>query len=474
MQDVLAYEEKDNRFYLSLHRTRSKKYICIESDLNRVSTEWRLLKASEPAGQFKVFQPRQDNFEYSVEHANNRFYVYTNWEAPNYRIMEAAESKTAKENWKELIPHRADTYISDFNVFNNFLVLTEDKDALTKFHVISHTGKKDYHISFDEPAWSVTIDDNSDFANNVLRYQFASLVTPPAVYDYNLDTQQKQLKKETEVLGGYKKENYVTERVWATARDGVKVPMSVVYKKGLKKNGNNPLLLYGYGSYGYSFFPDFNSNIISLLDRGFVFVIAHIRGGQEMGRQWYENGHLMNKKNTFYDFIDCGEYLVKEKYTSPHHLYANGASAGGLLMGAVINMRPDLWNGVIAQVPFVDVITTMSDSTIPLTTGEYREWGNPADSIEYFYMKSYSPYDNVTTKAYPNLLVTTGLHDSQVQYFEPAKWVAKLRSHKTDKNVLLFKTDMNAGHGGASGRFDSMEEDAVHYSFLLALEGIKK
>jgi oligopeptidase B len=389
--------------------------------------------------------------------------------------MQTPEEKTGKENWREIVPHRADVYLSAMDVFKNYVVLTEIKNARSDLHVIGFVGKVgSYYIQFDEPAYAIDVESTAGFEDNMLRYEYTSLTTPATWYDYDLVTQQKQLKKQTVVNGGFNKDNYTTERVWATGRDGTKIPISVVYKKGIKKDGNNPLLLYGYGSYGYSIFPEFNSNIFSLLDRGFIFAVAHIRGGQEMGRQWYENGHLLSKKNSFFDFIDCGEFLVKEKFTTPRHLYANGASAGGLLMGAVVNMRPDLWNGVIAQVPFVDVITTMSDSTIPLTTGEYREWGNPSDSIEYFYMKSYSPYDNVTAKAYPNMLVTTGLHDSQVQYFEPAKWVAKMRALKTDKNVLLFMTDMNAGHGGASGRFDSMQEEAVQYAFLLALERIRE
>jgi oligopeptidase B len=296
------------------------------------------------------------------------------------------------------------------------------------------------------------------------------MTTPYTVIDYNMDTKEKTVKKQTEVIG-YKKEEYETDRIWATARDGVKVPVTLLYKKGIKKDGANPLLLMAYGSYGNSIFPGFNSTVISLVDRGFIYAIAHVRGGQEMGRTWYDNGHLLKKKNTFYDFIDCGEFLVKENYTNSKHLYANGGSAGGLLMGAVLNLAPELWNGVVAEVPFVDVITTMSDASIPLTTGEYKEWGNPADSSEYFYMKSYSPYDNVEAKNYPNILVTTGLHDSQVQYFEPAKWVAKLREFNKSKNIILFKTNMDAGHGGASGRFESLREDALIYAFLLALEG---
>jgi oligopeptidase B len=385
--------------------------------------------------------------------------------------METPEAKTGSENWKEVIPHRKDVYISGLLVFKNHLVLAEMKDALNQLRVIDHTNHKDYYIPFPEAVYAAFPNVNPDYNTNILRFTYTSMTTPVSIYDFNMDTQQRELKKQTEVLGGFKSADYASERLWATVRDGVKVPISLVYKKGMKKDGSNPLLLYGYGSYGASMSPSFNSNIISLLDRGFIYAIAHVRGGQEMGRQWYDEGHLFNKKNTFYDFIDCGEFLIKENYTSKEHLYANGGSAGGLLMGAIVNFRPDLWHGVVADVPFVDVITTMSDPSIPLTTGEYKEWGNPADSAEYFYMKSYSPYDNVAKKDYPNMLVTTGLHDSQVQYFEPAKWVAKLRELKTGNNKLLFKINMDVGHGGASGRFDYLKDKAWQYAFFLALEG---
>lgn len=470
-KDVLVYEEKDNRFYMGLFRSKSKKYIGIVSDLNNVSTEYRLLEAANPTGAFKVFEPRQDNLQYTVEHFNDKFYIVTDWDAPNYKLMETPENATAKANWKEVIAHRNDVFVSGLTVFKDHLVLGEVKDAMNQIRVINLTNKKDYYISFDEPVYTAFVNVNPDFNTNILRFSYTSMTTPASIYDYNMETQQRELKKQTEVLGGFKKDEYASERIWATARDGAKVPVSLVYKKGMKKDGSNPLLLYAYGSYGSSMFPGFNGNVISLLDRGFIYAVAHIRGGQEMGRHWYDDGHLFKKKNTFYDFIDCGEYLISEKYTTKEHLYANGGSAGGLLMGAITNIRPDLWHGVVADVPFVDVITTMSDPTIPLTTGEYKEWGNPADSAEYFYIKSYSPYDNVEKKAYPNLLVTTGLHDSQVQYFEPAKWVAKLRELKTDSNVVFFKTNMEAGHGGASGRFDYLKDVALRYAFFLALEG---
>jgi len=470
-KDVMVYEEKDNRFYINVYRTKSKKYVAIVSDMNQVSTEYRLLEAAHPAGAFNVFEPRKEDFQYSIEHFNDKFYVLTDWNAPNFRLMETPETKTGKANWKEVIAHRKDVYISTLLVFNNHLVLGEMKDALNQLRIINLTSHKDYYITFPETVYASFPNVNPDYNTNVLRLSYTSMTTPASIYDFNMDTQQRELKKQTEVLGGFNKEAYASERLWATVRDGVKVPISLVYKKGMQKNGGNPLLLYAYGSYGASTSPSFNSNIISLLDRGFIYAIAHVRGGQEMGRQWYDQGHMFNKKNTFYDFIDCGEFLIKEKYTSTAHLYANGGSAGGLLMGGIVNFRPDLWHGVVADVPFVDVITTMSDPSIPLTTGEYKEWGNPAVKEEYFYMKSYSPYDNVEKKAYPNMLVTTGLHDSQVQYFEPAKWVARLREMKTGNNKLLFKINMDAGHGGASGRFDYLKDKAWQYAFLLALEG---
>jgi oligopeptidase B len=470
-KDVKVYEEKDNRFYIGVYRTKSKKYIGINSDMNQVSSEYRLLEAANPTGSFKVFEPRKENFQYSIEHFNDKFYVLTDWDAPNFRLMETPEGKTAKENWKEVIAHRKDVFVSNLLVFKNHLVLSEVKEALNQIRVINQTDKKDYYIPFDEAVYTTFPNVNPDYNTNVLRFSYTSMTTPGSIYDFNMDTQQRELKKQTQVLGGFKKEEYTSERLWATVRDGVKVPVSLVYKKGVKKDGSNPLLLYAYGSYGNSTFPSFNSNIISLLDRGFVYAIAHVRGGQEMGRQWYDQGHMFAKKNTFYDFIDCGEFLIKENFTTKEHLYANGGSAGGLLMGAIVNIRPDLWHGVVADVPFVDVITTMSDASIPLTTGEYKEWGNPADSAEYFYIKTYSPYDNVEKKAYPNMLVTTGLHDSQVQYFEPAKWVARLREMKTDSNKLLFKINMDAGHGGSSGRFDYLKDKAWQYAFFLALEG---
>ncbi len=471
-KDVMVYEEKDNRHYIGLGRTKSKKFIIIYSELSEQQSEHRFLDASNPGGNFTVFQPRTMGLVYDMDHYNDKFYIRTNLDATNFRLMETPLDKTSKENWKEVIPHRSDVYLAGIMIFKDHLVISERKAGLMNLRVINQKDKSDYYIQFDEPAYFAGVSINPDFNTNILRFSYTSMVTPSSIFDYNLDTKEKELKKQQEILGGFNKADYVSERTIATARDGSKVPVSIVYKKGTKKDGSSPLLLYAYGSYGYSTEPGFNRNVLSLLNRGFVYALAHVRGGQEMGRQWYEDGKMMKKKNTFTDFIDVGEFLIKEKYTSKGHLYASGGSAGGLLMGAITNMAPDLWNGVVAQVPFVDVITTMSDPSIPLTTGEYLEWGNPAIKEEYLYMKSYSPYDNVEKKNYPNLLVTTGLHDSQVQYFEPAKWVAKLRELKTDKNVLLLHTNMVAGHGGASGRFDYLKEVALQYAFLLALEGI--
>jgi oligopeptidase B len=388
--------------------------------------------------------------------------------------MECPLDKTSKENWKEVIPHREDVYLSDITIFKDHLVVSELKEGLMGLRIINQKDKSEHYLEFDEPAYLASVGMNPDFNSDTLRFNYNSMITPASVYDYHMDTKAKVLKKQIEVLGGFDKDDYVTERMFAISRDGKRVPVSIVYKRGFNKDGSHPLLLTAYGSYGATSYATFSSNRLSLLNRGFAVAIAHIRGGQEMGRQWYDDGKMMHKINTFNDFIDCGKFLVQEKYTSIGHLYAQGGSAGGLLMGAVTNMAPKLWNGILAAVPFVDVVTTMSDPSIPLTTGEYLEWGNPANKEEYFYMKSYSPYDNVVKQDYPNMLVTTGLHDSQVQYFEPAKWVAKLRELKTDKNIILFKTNMDAGHGGASGRFDYLKDVALQYAFLFALEDISE
>lgn len=470
--DVKVYEEKDNRHYIRVSRSKSQKYIFIESELSNQQSEILFLDATDPTGEFKVFQPRTMGLVYDIDHYNDKFYIRTNLEALNFRLMECPLDKTSKENWKEVIPHRTDVYLSGITIFKEHLVVSELKEGLTGLRIIDQKDKTEHYLEFDEPAYLASASTNPDFNTNKLRFNYTSMITPSSVYDYDMDAKTKELKKQTEVVGGYDKDNYIAERKFVTSRDGKRIPISIVFKKGVVKDGTHPALLYAYGSYGATSYATFSSNRLSLLDRGFIYVLAHIRGGQEMGRQWYDDGKMFNKINTFNDFIDCGEYLINEKYTSKNHLYAQGGSAGGLLMGAVSNMAPELWNGIIAAVPFVDVITTMSDASVPLTTGEYLEWGNPANKDEYLYMKSYSPYDNVVAKAYPNMLVTTGLHDSQVQYFEPAKWVAKLRELKTDKNIILFKTNMDAGHGGASGRFDYLKDIALQYAFLFALEGI--
>jgi len=474
--DVLVYTEKDPQFYTGIGRTKSKKYIISVSDHNGISSEFRLLDASNPTGEFVTFFPRKHGLQYYIEHFGNKFYIRTNADgATNFKLMEVEEGKTADmKNWKEVIPHRADTYLDGMEVFKNHLVLEERSNALLHLRIINQTDKKEYYVKFDEPAYDTGVSANPDFDTNILRFSYTSLTTPNSTFDYNMDTKEEKLMKEQEVLGEFKKDDYVTERLFATARDGVKVPVSVVYKKGFKKDGSQPLLQYAYGSYGYSTDPYFSAARLSLLNRGFAFAIAHIRGGQEMGRQWYEDGKLLKKMNTFNDFIDVSEFLLKEKFTSKDKLFANGGSAGGLLMGAITNLRPDLYKGILAGVPFVDVVTTMLDETIPLTTGEWEEWGKPKDKIYYEYMKSYSPIDNVVKKDYPNMLITTGLHDSQVQYFEPAKWVAKLRSLKTNNNLLLFHCDMEAGHGGASGRFKRFHEVAREYAFMLNLVGISE
>ena len=470
--DELVYEEKDPSNYIGVSKTKSDKYILITSQAT-VSSEIKWIDAGKPGDAFAVFQPRIKDVLYDVDHASDKFYIRTNLHAKNFKIVTCGEDKKDTTNWKDLIPHNDSILIQGFELFKNFMAVSERKGGLTQMHIIHLKDNASHYLAFDEPAYTASIGTNANYNTDTLRFNYTSLTTPNSVYDYNMISKEKKLQKQQEVLGDFKVGDYVTERLFATTKDGTKVPIAVVYKKGFNKDGNAPMLLNAYGSYGISSDASFSAVRLSLLNRGFAFAIANIRGGEEMGRYWYEDGKMMKKKNTFTDFIDCAEYLVANKYTSAKHLYINGGSAGGLLMGAVVNMRPDLWNGVIAAVPFVDVITTMSDATIPLTTNEYDEWGNPVASKEsYDYMKSYSPYDNVEKKAYPNMLVTTGLHDSQVQYFEPAKWVAKLRAMKTDSNRLFLYTNMEAGHGGASGRFKPLKDKAREYAFFLALEGI--
>jgi len=469
--DALVYEENDETFRAFVYKSKSKEYIMFGSG-STLSTEFSYLSANNPLGKPKVIQSREKGLEYSVTHYGNKFYIITNLDAKNFRLMETPVTRTEKRYWKEVIPHREDVLLSGIEVFKDFLVIDERKDGLKQLRIINQQTQKEHYLNFGEEVYSAWISINPEYDTPLLRYAYTSMTTPFSTYDYNMATGEKILLKQTEVLGDFSPDNYETKRHWVEARDGKKIPISVVYRKGIQQDGQNPALIYGYGSYGASMDPYFSSARLSLLDRGFVYVIAHIRGGEELGREWYEDGKLLNKMNTFTDFIDCSQFLVDSKYTSPDKLFAMGGSAGGLLMGAVANMRPDLYKGIIAQVPFVDVVTTMLDTSIPLTTGEYDEWGNPNDEEYYHYMKSYSPYDQVTAQHYPNMLVTTGYHDSQVQYFEPAKWVAKLRDTKTDDNILLFKIDMDAGHGGASGRFKSLRDVAFEYAFMLHLLGI--
>jgi oligopeptidase B len=470
--DIEIYHEEDDTFNTFVYKTKSKKYLVIGSS-HSISSEYRILDANTPDGEFKIFQEREKNHEYSFGHYNGEFYIHTNLDAQNFRLMKTSENKTEKENWTEFIAHREDVMLEGLEIFKNYFVLEERENGLNKIRIQTWDGKVDYYLPFDEEAYSAGVGSNPEFDSEVLRYGYNSLTTPSSVIEFNMKTKEQIVLKEHEVLGDFDKENYASERVWATANDGTKVPVTMVYKKGMKKDGKSPLLLYAYGSYGHTIDPYFSSIRLSLLDRGFTYAIAHIRGGQYLGRKWYEDGKMLKKKNTFTDFINVAEFLIDEKYTSADHLYAMGGSAGGLLTGAVINMKPEIFNGVVSAVPFVDVVTTMLDDSIPLTTGEYDEWGNPNEEEYYFYMKSYSPYDNVEAKDYPHMLVTTGLHDSQVQYWEPAKWVAKLRELKTDNNRLLLHTDMKTGHGGASGRFESLKEVALEYAFLFDLEGIR-
>ena len=474
-KDTLVYFEKDETFDVSVYKSKSKKYLIINSS-STLTTEYQTVLSATPDAKFKLFQKRTRGLEYSMSHFEDHFFIVTNKDkATNFKLMKTPEEATSKENWVDVIAHRDDVLLEDIDIFKNYLVVSERFNGLNHIRIMPWSGKGEYYLPFESETYMAYTTTNLDFDTEILRYGYQSLATPASVIDFNMKTAAKNVLKEQEVLGGkFDKNNYIEERIWATAKDGTEVPISMVYRKGIKKDGKNPLLLYAYGSYGVTMDCHFSSVRLSLLDRGFIYAIAHIRGGEDLGREWYENGKLLKKKNTFTDFIDCSQFVIDEKYTSTEHLYAEGGSAGGLLMGAIINMAPNLYNGVIAQVPFVDVVTTMLDETIPLTTGEYDEWGNPNVKKYYNYMLSYSPYDNVLAEAYPNLYISTGLHDSQVQYWEPAKWVAKLRVLKTNNNQLYLDTNMDAGHGGASGRFEAIKEIAKEYSFLLDLEGIKR
>jgi oligopeptidase B len=473
-QDVLVFEEKDETFNSFVYKTKSKAYIIIGSR-QTLSSEYRYIDANNPDTEFKIIQPRELNLEYSIDHFGKDFYIRTNLDSKNFKLVKTPVNATTKENWTDVIAHRDDVYLQDYDLFQDYLVVTERKNGLREIRVMTWDKSKDYYLTFNDPSYLVYTTSNLDFDTNMLRYGYTSLTTPSSTFEYHMDTKEQTLLKQEEVVGGkFSPDNYISERLFATATDGTKIPISLVYKNGTEKSPSTPLLLYAYGSYGSSTEASFDASRLSLLDRGFIYAIAHIRGGQEMGRDWYENGKLLKKKNTFTDFINCGEYLVSIGYTNPNHMYAFGGSAGGLLMGAILNMKPDLWNGVVAAVPFVDVVSTMLDETIPLTTFEFDEWGNPKDKTYYDYMKSYSPYDNVEAKGYPNILVTTGYWDSQVQYWEPAKWVAKLRELKTDDNLLIMDCNMETGHGGASGRFERYKRTALVYTFMLDLEGMTK
>ena len=464
--DVLVYQEDDEAYYLSVDKTRSRAHILLELG-SKITSEVHYLDADNPDGEFKLFQPRQTGIEYSVEHHSDRFYIVTNEDAINFKLMSTSVNSIDKTNWKTLIPHREDIMLEGIDVFADYLVIYERKGGLPTARIQTLATGEIKELTFPEPTYSFSGGNNPEFDTTKFRFSYSSMITPSSVFDYDFETEARELKKETEVLGGYERTLYASERLTATAADGTKVPISLVYKKGIERDSSNPLWLTGYGSYGYSYPVYFSSLRLSLLDRGFVFAIAHIRGGEEMGRKWYEDGKFLFKKNTFTDFIACAEHLIAEKWTSSDRLVISGGSAGGLLMGAVINLRPDLFKAVVADVPFVDVLTSILDTSLPLTILEWEEWGNPNEEEYYDYIKSYSPYDNVTAQDYPALLITAGLNDSRVKYWEPAKWTAKLRELKTDNNILLLKTNMSAGHGGASGRYESLKEIALEYAFVL-------
>ena len=474
-QDKLVYHEKDKTFYTNVSKSKSNKYIIISS-YSTLTSEFQFLDADLPNDNFKLFSKRKRGLEYSISHFEKDFFIITNRDnCKNYKLMKTSINNTDYKNWKIVIEHREDVLIEGIDIFKNYLVVSERSNGLNQINIKKWDDSENYYINFDVDTFSSYTTNNFDFNTNFLRYGFSSLSQPSMVIDFNMKTGKKIIRKEQQVLDiNFNKENYISERIWAKAEDGTQIPISLVYKKGIKKDGKNPLLLYGYGSYGNTIDAYFSIARLSLLDRGFVFAIAHVRGSEYMGRKWYENGKLLNKMNTFSDFIYCTKYLIAEGYTSSDHSYAYGGSAGGLLVGTVINLAPELYNGIISAVPFVDLVTTMLDETIPLTTAEYDEWGNPNQKKYFDYMLSYSPYDNVKKIKYPNLMVTTGFYDSQVQYWEPAKWVAKLREFKKGNNLLFLKTDMDSGHGGASGRFEAIKEVAMEYAFLFDLENIYK
>lgn len=473
-EDVVVYFEEDDTFNTFIYKEKSRKFLVIGSE-STLTSEYRILEADEPDGAFRIFQKRTRGLEYSIAHYGSHFYVMTNADdADNFKLMQTLETHTEKENWQELIPHREETLLEGIDIFKDFLVISERSDGLSKIKIQPWKNPEAaYYLPFESETYHAYTGANVAFDTDILRYAYQSLTTPSSIIDFNMFTKEQFVQKEQEVLGAFSKDDYEEKRVWVTATDGVEVPISMVYKKGMELNGKNPCLLYAYGSYGATMEPYFSTIRLSLLDRGFVYAIAHVRGGEDLGRDWYETGKLLDKKNTFTDFIACSKFMIDKGYTSSAHLYAEGGSAGGMLMGVIANEAPELYRGILAQVPFVDVVTTMLDESIPLTTGEYDEWGNPNEREFYEYMLSYSPYDNVKKQAYPNLYVTTGFHDSQVQYWEPAKWIAKLRDFKTNDSLLLLETNMETGHGGASGRFEALKEVAKEYAFLLDLEGIQ-
>lgn len=473
-EDELIYTEEDETFSTYVYKTRSRKYIVIGS-YSTMADEYQILDADTPLEEFTLFEARTRGLEYDIEHYDDHFYIRTNKDnAKNFKIMKTKLTKTSKENWVDEIPHREEVLVEGLDLFKDYMVVSERSNGLNKLRVIDWEGTEDYYLPFESETYRAATTQNPEFNTTKLRYAYTSLTTPASVIEFDMATKEMEVLKEQEVLGGtFDKNNYTSKRLWATARDGKKIPLSMVYRKDTEINQNTPLLQYGYGSYGVTIDPSFSNIRLSLLDRGFIYVIAHVRGSEYLGREWYEDGRMLNKKNTFTDFIDVSKYLIAEGYTSSEHLYAMGGSAGGLLMGAIMNMEPKLYKGIVAQVPFVDVLTTMLDDSIPLTTGEYDEWGNPNEKVYYDYIKSYSPYDNVEKNEYPNTLITTGFHDSQVQYWEPAKWISKLRDNQVGEGVLLMKTDMDTGHSGSSGRFETLKEVALEYSFLLNLEGIK-
>jgi len=469
--DELIYEEQDETFSVYAYKSLSDRFIYVQSG-STLSTEVLYVPADDPNAELTVFLPREAEHEYFVSDGKDRFYVMSNDGARNFQLLEAPLDDTSRAAWQLVVPHRDDVLIEGFTVFSEHVVVTEKSNGIERAEVLRRSDGSIHEIAFDEATFQLSSGDNVLYDSSVFRYEYESMTRPASVYDYDMNARDTELVWQKEIRGGFDPNNYYSERLFAEARDGTQVPVSLVYRKGIELDGSNPLLQYGYGSYGYSIEPDFDRELLSLLDRGFVFAIAHIRGGSEMGRQWYYDGRQLKKMNTFTDFIDVSKFLIAEGYTSPEHLYARGGSAGGLLMGAVINMAPELYNGVTTRVPFVDVVTTMLDDSIPLTTSEYDEWGNPNEKEDYDYMLSYSPYDQVSAQGYPHMLVTTGLHDSQVQYWEPAKWVAKLRDLRTDDNILVLETDMKAGHSGKTGRYQSLEDDALYYAFFLYLEGI--